>query len=105
MKDYRRAAVAAADRVMLQFVEKLTRRPASLSEEDIDALRACEFSERAILDVVLISAYYAFVNRLADGLGVEMESYWPGREDPVGKQSEEEGAVGPDPARESIPDR
>ena len=41
------------------------------------ALRRHGWSDAAILDMVQVAAYYAFVNRLADGLGVELEPYWP----------------------------
>ena len=40
------------------------------------ALRQVGFSDTAILDINQVSGYYAYVNRLADGLGVALESYW-----------------------------
>ena len=43
---------------------------------DLEGLRAHGFEERAILDACQVSAYYNYVNRLADGLGVELEAYW-----------------------------
>lgn len=45
-------------------------------EADVSALREAGFSDSAILDINQIAGYYAFVNRLADGLGVELESFW-----------------------------
>lgn len=42
--------------------------------DDVVRLRAAGFSESAILDVCQAAAYYAFANRLANGLGVELES-------------------------------
>jgi len=33
-------------------------------------------ADRAILDIAMITAYYAYVNRIADGLGVSLEDYW-----------------------------
>lgn len=61
---------------MLAYVEKLTIRPWTMIEEDVIALREAGFSDAAILDINQVAAYYAFVNRLADGLGVELEDYW-----------------------------
>ncbi len=58
---------------MLDYVVKLTRVPHTISETDIKALRAAQFDDRAIHDICAITAYYAFVNRIADGLGVELE--------------------------------
>ncbi len=45
-------------------------------EDDVIALRDQGFSDSAILDINQVTAYYAYVNRLADGLGVELEAYW-----------------------------
>ena len=45
-------------------------------EADIIALREAGFSDSAILDINQVTGYYAYVNRLADGLGVELEDFW-----------------------------
>ncbi len=45
-------------------------------EADVIELRAAGFSDAAILDINQVTGYYAFVNRLADGLGVELEGFW-----------------------------
>lgn len=62
---------------MLDFVEQLSAAPPRAARSDVDSLRGHGFSDAAILDVVQVAAYYAFVNRLADGLGVELEEHWP----------------------------
>lgn len=62
---------------MLTYVEKLTLRPWDMVEDDVIALRRTGFSDAAILDINQVTAYYAYVNRLADGLGVELEPFWP----------------------------
>ena len=76
ISDYRQVELSAEDRAMLDYVVKLTLMPASLTKTDIDGLRSVGFSDAAILDICQVAAYYAFVNRLADGLGVELEAYW-----------------------------
>jgi uncharacterized peroxidase-related enzyme len=58
---------------MLQYVEKLTIEPSTITEEDIESLRNVGFNDGEILDICQITAYFAFVNRLASGLGVELE--------------------------------
>lgn len=75
-EDWRQADLAAADRAMLDYVEKLTLRPWQMQESDVVALRQAGFSDAAILDINQVTGYYAFVNRLADGLGVPLESFW-----------------------------
>ena len=65
---------------MLDYASKLTRDPGGVTGDDAGALRAAGFSDRAILDICQIVAYYNYVNRLADGLGVELEDGWETRE-------------------------
>ncbi|MCP4626665.1 MAG: hypothetical protein GY850_24635 [bacterium] len=54
---------------------KLTQTPGDMLEKDADSLRAQGFDDRAIHDICTITAYFAFVNRVADGLGVELEDH------------------------------
>lgn len=61
---------------MLEYAAKLTLEPWNMKEADVIALRAAGFSDEAILDINQVAAYYAFINRLADGLGVELETFW-----------------------------
>jgi len=75
-KDFRQADLSPADRAMCVYVEKLTLKPWKMVEADIVALRAVGFSDSAILDINQVTGYYAYVNRLADGLGVELEEFW-----------------------------
>ena len=58
---------------MLSYADKLTRDPASMTSGNVDDLRAVGFSDRDILDICEVTAYYGYVNRIADGLGVELE--------------------------------
>jgi uncharacterized peroxidase-related enzyme len=63
-----------AEKAMLEYSVKLTRSPASLEEADIAALRSRGFSDQAILEINLAASYMNFVNRIADGLGVQLET-------------------------------
>jgi len=62
---------------MLEYAEKLTLRPGEMSEADTEALRQVGFTDRDILDICEVVAYYAYVNRIADGLGVQLETWIP----------------------------
>ena len=62
-----------AERALIAYADKLTRAPAAVTAADIEALRAAGFDDRGIHDACAIIAYFAFVNRIADGLGVELE--------------------------------
>jgi uncharacterized peroxidase-related enzyme len=50
----------------------LTRSPDAMTETHVDRLRDAGWSDRSVLDIVLITAYFNFVNRIATGLGVEV---------------------------------
>jgi uncharacterized peroxidase-related enzyme len=71
--DWRAAPIDDRQRAMLGYAEKLTQRPGEMVEGDVDALRATGLSDRAILEANLVVAYFAYVNRIADGLGVRLE--------------------------------
>lgn len=58
---------------MLAYALKLTHRPGEMTAADVESLRAAGFDDAAIHDICAIVAYFAFVNRIADGLGVELE--------------------------------
>ena len=61
---------------MLDYAAKLTLTPAQMTEADLEELRAVGFDDRAILDIAQIVSYFAYVNRMADGLGVSLEADW-----------------------------
>ena len=73
ISDYRQAPLNSADRTMLDYAVKLTVAPAEVNQDNVEALRDSGFDDREIHDICAITAYFAFVNRIADGLGVEME--------------------------------
>ena len=74
--DFRQADLTAADRAMLEYAAKLTIEPWHMVEADVIALRNAGFEDAAILDINQVTGYYAFANRLVDGLGVELEPIW-----------------------------
>ena len=75
--DWRTAALSPKRVAMLLYAVKLTLTPAEMNKADTEALRAAGFSDRDILDIVEVVGYYAYANRIADGLGVEPESWIP----------------------------
>ncbi len=69
-RDYTQAALAAADRAMLDYAAKLTRTPGRMTAEDVQRLRDVGFTDQAILQINLIASWFNYINRVADGLGV-----------------------------------
>jgi uncharacterized peroxidase-related enzyme len=72
-KDWRGLDLSGEDRAMLEFAEKLTFQPAQVEASDIEALRAAGFDDLGIYDIVLVTAYRNFINRVNDGLGVSTD--------------------------------
>jgi alkylhydroperoxidase family enzyme len=60
---------------------KLTREPAAVGGADIDGLRACGWDDAAIHDAIQVIAYFNYINRVAEAVGVEPEPEWG---EPVG---------------------
>jgi uncharacterized peroxidase-related enzyme len=69
-----KANLSEQDSIMLQYAKKLTLEPKNIIENDIIELKKAGFSEIAIHDICAIVSYFNFVNRIADGLGIEMEN-------------------------------
>ena len=72
--DWRQARLKDADAAMLEYVCKLSDQPDEMRSADVERLRDNGFDDRAIHDICCVAAYYEFVNRIADGLGVELEA-------------------------------
>ncbi len=75
--NWRDAALSGKRRAMLTYAVKLTHTPGDMVRDDVEVLRSAGFSDRDILDIAEVVAYYAYVNRIADGLGVEVEDSHP----------------------------
>ncbi|MDH3500804.1 MAG: hypothetical protein OEM97_11820 [Acidimicrobiia bacterium] len=60
---------------MLRYARKLTLTPATMARTDVDELRSHGFSDADVLHIAEVVGYYAYVNRIADGLGVTTESW------------------------------
>jgi uncharacterized peroxidase-related enzyme len=62
---------------LLDYALKLTLRPWQIAEEDLRPLREAGLNDRDVVDANQVVAYFNYVNRVADGLGVELEQRWP----------------------------
>ena len=73
--DWRSAGLSPRRTAMLDYAEKLTSRPSDVAKNDVDELRESGFTDRDILDICEVTAYYAYANRIADGLGISVEPW------------------------------
>jgi uncharacterized peroxidase-related enzyme len=61
---------------ILAYAERLTLEPASVEESNIERMRKAGLSDEAILHTCEVTAYFNYVNRMADGLAVQLEDDW-----------------------------
>lgn len=61
------------ERAISNYSLKLTVSPAAMVQVDLQPMRTAGLTDCDILDVAQITAYFAYVNRIADGLGVTLE--------------------------------
>jgi uncharacterized peroxidase-related enzyme len=72
-RDFRKAPISDQDRVMLEYVEKLTKDATRVRKDDHHRLRAAGFDDKGILQITLIASWFNYINRVADALGVGRE--------------------------------
>ena len=65
------------DRALCDHALKLTQSPGSMTKADVDRLREVGLSDRAITDATQVIAYFNYINRIAEGLGVDLEKGMP----------------------------
>ena len=69
-KNYRSAPLSDQDKAMLEYAEKITRDATRVGPDDHRRLRAAGFDDKGILQITLIAAWFNYINRVADALGV-----------------------------------
>ncbi len=57
---------------MLEYAEKLTLTPAMITEEDVQALREAGWTDKDVLDIASVCAYFNSRVRIVDGLGLQI---------------------------------
>jgi len=72
--DWRSVQLPPEEVAMLEYAEKLNFHPSATTEADIQKLRDVGFTDENILDIVALTAYRNFMNRLHDGLGLSLDS-------------------------------
>ncbi len=73
--DWRQAPLDEPTAALLAYAEKLTREPARCGPDDVAALREAGWDDRAVTDATQVVAYFNYINRIAEGLGVDLEPW------------------------------
>ncbi len=74
-RDWRRAPLSEPDRALCEFAAKLTHEQHGMTESDVEGLRRHGFDDRAVHDAVQVIAYFNYITRVADALGVDREDF------------------------------
>ena len=73
--DWRTAGLDPVDVALCEYTEKLTRAPATVDADDIAGLRAAGLDDAGISSAIQVIAYFNYINRIAEGLGVPVETW------------------------------
>ena len=85
--DWKATELSDVDRALCRYAEKLTLRPAEMSEDDVQELRDRGLDDLGIHDAIQVIAYFNYINRVADAVNVELEEGMPGRGSASGEGS------------------
>ena len=79
MHDYRNADLEPCVRALCDYAVKLTAAPAEVGAEDADLLRSYGWDDAAIHDAIQVVSFFNYINRVAEGVGIEDEPEWDSR--------------------------
>ncbi len=85
-RDWRKADLSDKHKTMLAFCEKLTVNPSGVSKDDMQTVRDAGWSERDYYDMVLLTAAFNFITRVADAFGVQVDDMMKGMLDAIGEE-------------------
>lgn len=68
------------DQALCAWAEKVTLKISEAGPADVDALRAADLSDNAISDAARVIAFFNYINRIAESLGVDLEPEMPPRD-------------------------
>lgn len=74
-RNWREAQLGERMDALLEYCVQLTLSPAKCSQEMVDALRELAWTDAAISDAVQVCSYFNYINRIAEGLGVDDEAW------------------------------
>ena len=74
-KDWKKANLSEPHHALRHFAKKVSGGSKQMKFEDLSSLKQTGYSDRAIHDAVQIIGYFNYINRIADSLGVEPETF------------------------------
>jgi len=77
-QDWRKADLSPREQIICAWAEKLTLSPGDMTPEDLQPLKDVGLDDAAIHDLAQVTSYFNYINRIADGLGVDLEDFMKG---------------------------
>lgn len=74
-RNWHQTDLSAEDKALCDHASKLTRTPGRMTQADVETLRTHGFGDREILDITQVIAYFNYITRIAEGLGVPPETF------------------------------
>jgi len=74
VRDYKSASISAKERILLDYVWKLTKTPGEMTEADLNTLRSAGWTDPQIVATVHVTGFFAYMNRVAEALGVQSQT-------------------------------
>jgi uncharacterized peroxidase-related enzyme len=69
-RDYRSAGLSQKERVLLDYVWKLSKTPGEMTEADMEGLRAEGWTDPQIVAAVHVTGFFSYMNRVAEAFGL-----------------------------------
>lgn len=73
--DWKKSSLTKEQIALCNFAEKLTLKPGEITQLDYKELQKNNFDDKAISEIVQVISYFNYINRVADGLGLEPEEF------------------------------
>jgi uncharacterized peroxidase-related enzyme len=75
LRDWRTAPLTDAEKVLCAYAIKLTEMPWTMNQAEVETLHAAGWNDKDIHDATQVIAYFNYINRVADALGVEVDEW------------------------------
>ena len=75
VRDWRTAPLTEGEKALCAYAVKLTMTPSAMSHQDVESLREAGWTDEDIHDATQVIAYFNYINRIADALGVQVDEW------------------------------
>ena len=74
-KNWKDSSLSEQQKAICYLAEKLTKSPGKINVDDINKIKNFGYNDKEISEIVQIISYFNYINRVADGLGLDPENF------------------------------